>query len=129
MQLLVLQLLTLCLLICNGSTASDNDVKEFSDNKMEPQQKCMDQCAAHNLNIDSKIIKIGVLLPKYEALPQRHQVLATVIPVITLATEHVKSRADLLPGHTFEIISQDTNCSAVTGPVRAMEMYNSRSPG
>ncbi|KAI9553877.1 hypothetical protein GHT06_019147 [Daphnia sinensis] len=80
----------------------------------------------------SKVLRLAVLAPKD---PEHQFSLFKILPAIHLAARTIErssnhsngSNNGPLSGWKIQIISRDSNCSSIYGPLEAIDLYNSKS--
>ena len=66
------------------------------------------------------VIKLGVILPYDEHFPWS---MKKTRPAIEYAIDRIRNQKDLLPGCVFEILTGDSRCSEVFGPLVAIDFH------
>lgn len=81
-------------------------------------------------NSATKVLRVAVIAPSDIS----HQYsLNKILPTITLAARKLERLGNLdrgpLPGWKIEILSRDSRCSSIYGPLEVFELHNQRAVG
>lgn len=77
-------------------------------------------------NPASKVINVGVILPTAQQKTNLSHIqfkMEETLPAIMIALEKLQKNPTFIPGYTFNVMAEDSNCDDLSGPLAAVDMY------